>query len=66
MNASFGFGKSIGVFARKKHRGAFDAGGFPWRTSFTSIFHPRDSAQRWYMRMSMLAQSQDSVPPALH
>ena len=36
----------------------------PGRTSLTSTCQPRVSAQRWYMRSNMFAQSQDSVPPA--
>src|SRR5258708_22758662 len=36
----------------------------PGSTSVGSISQPRDSAHRWYIRMSILAQSHDSVPPA--
>ena len=36
----------------------------PGSTSVTSTCQPRVSAQRWYMRRSMFAQSHDSVPPA--
>ena len=36
----------------------------PGSASVTSISQPRDSAQRWYIRRSMFAQSRASVPPA--
>src|SRR5213593_4674957 len=36
----------------------------PWSTSVASTSQPRDLAHAWYILMSMLAQSQDSVPPA--
>ena len=36
----------------------------PGSASVTSTSQPRASAQRWYMRRSMFAQSHDSVPPA--
>src|SRR5271169_3095324 len=36
----------------------------PESMSVTSTCQPRASAQRWYMRRSMFAQSHDSVPPA--
>ena len=36
----------------------------PGSASLISTCQPRDSAQRWYIRSSMFAQSHDSVPPA--
>ena len=65
VHARFGLQPAIGIVTLDREGGGFDAG-------FFAVMHFQDldlvaswrSAQRVYMRSSMLAQSWLSVPPA--
>ena len=57
-------GVAVGVFAAHLQSGRFDARLLADECSISSTLYPRRSAQRWYMRRSISAQSCDSVPPA--
>jgi hypothetical protein len=64
VHADFGLQPAVGVIAFHAERRGFDAGHFAALTSISSVFQPRDSHQRRYMRSSISAQSCASVPPA--